>query len=236
MRRILLFALALLALPSYAYELHPFTASYTTDSSQIPVSGTAERRLSQQADQSWKLEFEASMMIAGLQEESTFRVEQSHLLPLSYRYDRNGLGKVKHVEQDFDWKAKKVTGSDRGKPFQHSLNRGLLDKSTYQIALQKDVAEGKKSMSYRVVDGDDIEIYDFRVLGSERVDTQAGQIEAIKVERVRDPTKSNRQTIFWLAKDWNYLLVRLHQVEKDGKEYDIMLKDGMVDGKQVAGK
>jgi len=41
--------------------------------------------------------------------------------------------------------------------------------------------------------------------------------------------------VLWFAKDWNYLLVRLHQVEKDGKEYQIMLKDGQVDGRTVKG-
>ena len=50
-----------------------------------------------------------------------------------------------------------------------------------------------------------------------------------------DPTQSSRKTVLWFAKDWNYLLVRLHQVEKDGKEYQIMLKDGQVDGRTVEG-
>ena len=48
---------------------------------------------------------------------------------------------------------------------------------------------------------------------------------------MRDPTKSKRKTVLWFAKDWDYLLVRLHQAETDGKEYQIMLKDGSVDGK-----
>ena len=116
------------------------------------------------------------------------------------------------------------------------LKSGLLDKSTYQLALQEDVAAGKQSMSYQVLDGDEIETFDFRVLGEETVPTEAGQIDAIKVERVRDPTKSNRQTVLWFAKDWGHLLVRLHQVEKDGKEYRIMLKQGSVDGRAVQGK
>ena len=101
--------------------------------------------------------------------------------------------------------------------------------------LQHDVAAGKQSVSYQVIDGDEIETYDFRVLGEERVRTKAGLIDAIKVERVRDPTQSSRKTVLWFAKDWNYLLVRLHQVEKDGKEYQIMLKDGQVDGRTVKG-
>jgi hypothetical protein len=129
-----------------------------------------------------------------------------------------------------------VLGSDRGDSVRLPLTKGMQDKSTYQLELQYDVAAGKQSMSYHVVDGDEVETYDFRVLGPERVRTKAGLIDAIKVERVRDPTKSSRKTVLWFGKDWDYLLVRLHQVETDGKEYQIMLKDGKVDGKTVRGQ
>jgi hypothetical protein len=174
-------------------------------------------------------------MIASLTEESTLRLDKETLLPQTYNFERGGLGKAKKVDLDFDWDAKKVTGSDRGDAINLPLNRGVLDKSTYQLALQHDVAAGKKSMSYQVVDGDEIDTYDFRVLGSEAVPTKAGQIDAIKVERVRDPTQSKRITVLWFAKDWDYLLVRLQQVETDGKEYTIMLQDGTVNGKSVKG-
>ena len=53
---------------------------------------------------------------------------------------------------------------------------------------------------------------------------------------MRDPGKSNRKTILWFAKDWDYLLVRLYQMETDGKEYQIMLKEGTIDGKTVTGE
>ena len=39
----------------------------------------------------------------------------------------------------------------------------------------------------------------------------------------------------WFAKNWDSLLVKLRQVEKDGKEYNIMLLDGTVNGKPVKG-
>ncbi len=236
MRRALLFALALISLPAAAVELTPFAASYTADWKQLPVSGSAERSLQALDNGLWKLNFEASMLVASVTEESTLRVENDALQPYSYLYERNGLGKGKKVEQRFDWQAKQVIGSDRDKPVKLPLNRGLLDKSTYQLALQYDVAAGTKSMSYQVVDGDEVETYDFRVLGEEVVRTKAGLIDAIKVERVRDPTKSSRKTILWFAKDWDFLLVRLHQVESDGKEYQIMLKEGTVNGKAVAGR
>jgi len=235
MRRVLLLALSLLALQAQAAELKPFTASYTADWKQVPVSGSAERHLTREDDGNWRLDFEASMLVAGFSEQSLFSDDKGALLPVSYHQERTGLGSGKAVALNFDWNAKQVTGEDRGDPVSFPLNRGLLDRSTYQIALQQDVADGEQSMSYQVIDGDEIETYDFRVLGEEAVRTRAGKLDAIKVERVRDPGRSNRKTILWFAKDWDYLLVRLQQVEKDGKEYQIMLDEGTVGGKAVKG-
>lgn len=236
MRRALLFAVALLTLPlAQAADLQPFSASYTADWKQLPMSGTASRSLEKTSNGAWKLSFKASMMIASLTEESTLTLDKDTLLPQSYHFKRGGLGKSKKADLDFDWNAKMVTGTDRGDAVKIPLNRGMVDKSTYQLALQHDVAAGKKTMSYQVVDDGEVDTYDFRVLGEEKVSTKAGLIDAIKVERVRDPTQSKRITVMWFAKNWDYLLVRLQQVENDGKEYNIMLLDGTVNGKAVKG-
>ena len=236
MRRALLLALSLLAIPAVqAADLQPFTASYTADWKQLPMSGSAERSLTKNSDGNWTLNFKASMMIASLTETSTFKVENNSLLPLTYTFERGGLGKAKKVNLDFDWATKMVTGTENKDPVKLPLISGMLDKSTYQLALQRDVAAGKKSMSYQVVEGEDVDTYDFRVLGPEKVETKAGSIDAIKVERVRDPTKNKRTTVMWFAPKWDSLLVRLQQVETDGKEYNIMLLDSTVGGKAVKG-
>ncbi len=236
MRRALLLALALFTLPAVqAAELKPFSASYTADWKQLPMSGTASRELKDNGNGTWTLNFTASMMIANLNESSVIKVDKDALLPQSYHFERGGLGKAKKTDLDFDWTTKTVTGTDRNDAIKLSVDRGVVDKSTYQLALQRDVAAGKKAMSYQVVDGDSIDTYDFRVLGTEKVATEAGQVDAVKVERVRDPTQNKRITVLWFAKDWNYLLVRLQQVETDGKEYNIMLKEGTVDGRAVKG-
>lgn len=235
MRRSLLLALTLCAASAQA-DLKPFTASYTADFKQLPISGSAERSLSPSADGLWHLRFNASMMVASVEESSSFREQAGRLLPEQYLYQRSGLGKSKEVMHHFDWSSNKVTGHDRNTPVNLPLTQGLLDKSTYQQALQNDLAAGKTAMSYQVLDGDEIEVFDFRVLSEETVRTRAGLIDAIKVERVRDPAQSKRQTTLWFAKDWDYLLVRLHQTEKDGKQYQIMLKNAQVDGQTVVGR
>ena len=192
MPRVLLLLLAVLALPvQAALELKPFSASYTADWKQVPISGTAGRSLKALDNGRWEL--------------------------------------------DFDQATKKVTGFENKDAVNVPLQSGMLDKSTYQLALQRDVAAGKKSMSYNVVEGTDVDTYDFRVIGPEKVQTKVGAIDAIKVERVRDPTQSKRITQMWFAKDQGGILVALRQVETDGKEYNIMLQDGKVDGKEVKG-
>lgn len=238
MRRALLFVLAALSLPAslMAADLQPFSASYTADWKQLPMSGTASRSLKLQEDGTWKLDFSASMLIAGLNETSWLTLHNGDVQPLKYRYARSGMGKAKKIKQDFDWSSQLVTGSDRGNPIKLTLIQGVQDKSSYQLALQRDIAAGKTSMSYQVVDGDELDTYDFRVLGEERVETVVGTVDAIKVERVRDPTQSKRKTTLWFAKDWDFLLVRLQQVEKDGKEYQIILESGSVNNKAVKGR
>ncbi|HCN62995.1 MAG TPA: DUF3108 domain-containing protein [Pseudomonas sp.] len=240
MRRALLLALSLLAVPAVqAAELHPFQASYTADWKQLPMSGSAERSLVKNDNGTWTLNFKASMMIASLSESSTFAFKNDSLIPQSYRFERGGLGKAKNINLDFDWTTNMVTGTFNKDPVKVTLLSGMLDKSTYQLALQRDVVAGKKSMSYQVVDEDGVDTYDFRVIGPEVVETKAGKVDAIKVERVRDPTldqnQNKRITEMWFAKSWDGLLVKLRQVEKDGKEYNIMLQDGTVDGKAVKG-
>lgn len=238
MRRAVLFLLAAFSLPAslMAADLQPFSATYTADWKQLPFSGKAERSLKQQDDGTWKLDFSASMLVASLNETSWLSLVNGDIRPHQYRYARKGMGKSKKIKQNFDWDTQQATGSDRGTPISLTLIQGIQDKSSYQLALQRDIAEGKTSMSYQVLDGDDLDTYDFRVLGEESVETVVGSVDAIKVERVRDPTQSKRVTILWFAKDWDFLLVRLQQVERDGKEYQIILENATVNNKTVKGR
>ena len=82
MRRALLLALSLLAIPAVqAADLQPFKASYTADWKQLPMSGSAERSLTKGADNVWTLNFKASMMIASLTETSVILFDKDTLQP-----------------------------------------------------------------------------------------------------------------------------------------------------------
>lgn len=227
-------ALTLAAGSASALELTPFSASYAADMKNIPVNGEAVHSLQQNADGSWHLSFSASMFVARLTEESSLQVVDEQIRPLSYHYERRGLGRGKEITQQFDWQQGQVTGEYKDETFNLPTEPGLLDKTTYQLALQADLAAGKQDMQYRVVDGDEVEEYHFRVVGEDRVTTRVGQFDAVEVERIREPD-AKRETTLWFAKDWNYLLVRLSQTETDGQHYQIMLKEASMNGQPVSG-
>lgn len=230
-------AAAVLALGSTlvsAQELVPFTASYAADMKNIPVNGEATHSLQANDDGTWTLSFHAGMFVARLTEESRLRLDGEQLVPLSYRYERKGLGRGRVTTQTFDWEAGLVTGEHKKDAFSLPTEPGLLDRTTYQLALQRDLMAGKKEMQYRVFDEDEVEEYRFRVTGERRVTTRAGQFDAVEVERVREPD-AKRETTLWFAKDWQYLLVRLSQVETDGQHYQIMLKEATLNGEPVVG-
>ncbi len=232
----LIFALALCAAPLRAAELKPFTASYTSERRYMLLGGKAERSLRVAADGLWTLNISAGILLASASETSTFRCDNERCVPLTYRYGRKGFGRNREGAYAFDWARMQAEGHDRGAPVRLPLKAGLLDRSTCQYALQLDVASGKTNMSYQVVVGSRVETVAFQVVGQERVQTAVGMIDAIKVERVRGSASVTRQTTLWLAKDWDCLLVRLRQVEKDGREYLITLKEGSVAGRPVVGR
>jgi len=206
-----------------AVELKPFKAVYEADwDSGLSFSGEAVRELSRQKDGSWLLISQADASIASLKETSRFTFKDGLMQPVRYTYKRKVLGKKRTAELDFDWANAKVTNNVGKQPWQMEIPTGTLDKLGYQLQLKLDL--GKQSeFSYQIADGGKLKTYNFKVIGNEQVSTPAGQYDAIKVQRDRGPN-SKRQTYIWFAPSQNNLIVRIHQTEKDGKEYGLTLK------------
>ncbi|MCA1768321.1 MAG: DUF3108 domain-containing protein, partial [Idiomarina sp.] len=62
--------------------------------------------------------------------------------------------------------------------------------------------------------------YRFKVLAKEQqLSLPYGEVEAIKVERIRD--NNRRQTFFWFAPELNYVMVKMQQF-KEGEEQATM--------------
>lgn len=200
-----------------------FQATYTvTSEGSISLKGESTRSLSQNKQQ-WLLQSEASALFASIKESSLFSIEQSQITPHQYSYNRKVLGKTRKANLSFDWKAQTVTNDVENKPWKMEIQPGVLDKLSYQLQLQADVAAGKQQFKYEVADGGHLKTYSFAVTGEETIDTPAGSFKSIRVERVYKD-KKDRQTLIWFAPALDFQLVKLFRKEKKDKTYSLLLK------------
>lgn len=201
-----------------------FQATYTVVSEgSVSLKGESTRSLRQNDKQQWLLQSQASALFASIKESSLFSVNQSQITPHQYSYNRKVLGKTRKANLSFDWQTQIVTNDVENKPWEMKVQPGVLDKLSYQLQLQTDVAAGKKELSYEVADGGRLKTYSFAVTGEETIETPAGSFKTIKVERVYKDNK-DRQTLIWFAPALDFQLVKLFRQEKKDKTYSLLLK------------
>lgn len=206
-------------------ELVPFEASYTAAMEKgLSLNGTAKRTLTSQGNDIWLYRTDVDSFIADIDESLVFRWEEGQVIPMRYRYRLSGfLVSDRKNSIDFDWSEGIATGKYKGKPFELELEEGLLDPLGYQLQLHQDIKNGKREMTYRVLDGKSIDTDRFAVINGETMSTGNEQKATLKAEKVREDSK--RQTLMWFSPEQNFLLVRLKQVEPDGSTYEIKLKE-----------
>lgn len=197
------------------------------------ISITATRSLKTLADGSQKFTFHADSWLASLKETSLFRWrEDNHIQPIRYQYSRKGLGRSREAVLDFDVSNNRVVNNVERRPWKMHVPDGVLDKLNYQLQIQADLLSGKPLLQYKIADGGSLKEYAFEVMGEEVVKTSAGRFNAVKIRRLRED--DDRTTTFWMARDWDYLIVRLQQKEDDST-YEIDLHEAVLDGKKVKG-
>lgn len=208
----------------------PFHATYKAKFSGFTIEAT--RELGTHPNGEHELIFSASTWLAKLRESSRFNWAEGQLVPNRYQYHREGLGRSRDAVLEFDWAQHKVVNNVQDKPWRMDIPDGALDKLSYQLQLRSDLLNGKRTLKYDIADGGRLKTYLFEMVGEELLDTRLGKLATVKIKKVR-ATGKKRVTYIWMAKHWDYLLVKLQQTEEDGKTYAIDLLRAEVDGKTV---
>lgn len=220
--------------PEATVDLIPMQATYRASLEKgIPFKGSATRTLKQLDDGSWIDSFKVESFIADIHESSRFRWDGIQAHPDQYRYALEGLMiPDRHRDIDFNWADQQANGDYEGHTIDMAFPDDALDPLSYQLQLRQDIKRGLTEMHYRVVTKNRIDEDEFAVVGTEILDTDFGKIETIKATKVRDPD-SKRKTLLWFAPEWDYLLVRLLQIETDGSRYEIHLDDAKLNGQSI---
>ena len=207
---------------STAPTLSPYRAVYASQwDLGLSFSGDAIRELKQQGD-SWSLSIKASALIAKISESSLLNYNNGTVQPARYEYHRKVLGSKRDTILQFNWSKGSVLNDTAKTPWSMDIPTGTLDKISYQLQLRLDLISQKKDLVYQIADGGKLKTYRFKRVGNETIKTKLGEFDTVKIQRDRGED-SKRETYIWLAPELDYLIVKLHQIEKDGKEYSLLL-------------
>jgi hypothetical protein len=195
------------------FKVETFDAHYNVKLDGFKV-GELSQRVALREDGTYLLE--TIMHVTGLVswfksdkvvEQSVMRAVDDTLQPISYSYRYTGRNKDVVERIDFDWNKMQVSSLRDGKITLLPAGKGLLDKQVYQLLVRRDLARGKKKMSYPVAERSRLTTFDIVVLGEESVVTPFGKYRTIKVQR--------GATTLWCAPELNYTVVQLAR-EEDG--------------------
>ncbi len=215
----------------------PLTYQAKYSARAVGMSATAERKLESMDNSRYLLTQSMTVRVLGatlgqILETSQFTHRDGNLLPEMYRYLQTGISK-REEEVAFDWNQHVAVSSDKDNQWQLAITPGILDKLSFQLHLRETLAnEEVREMEIRMVDASEIETHLYRVTGAEAVETGLGVLDCIKVERIREPG-SARRTTFWLARDWDLLLVKFEQTSGSGSETSLLLEEAVIAGQVV---
>ncbi len=210
--------------------LKPYEAIYQAKVKGLKVK--MKRRFTPEDDQV-SISMTANKLIFSIKEFSRMQVEDGlRLRAISYQHERRNLGDRHDRDLVFNWENNTV--SDRLRPKQQpmAVEFPIYDKVSYQEQLRLDLLRdpSQTRFEYLTTDGEGSKVYAFDFVGEEIIDTPLGKLRTVKYKRDRGPD-SERQTFIWFARDWDYLLARLDQIEgPDKKPERLLIREAQLDG------
>ena len=209
--------------------LTPYTLSYSATYNGMDIS--AERQLKLTNDR-YELTTTAKNLFSSIEEEGVFLLDENRgIVDQKYQYKRSILGVKKTETLKYNRETGVANYKTKKKKRQVKLKEGYLNRLSYQVQLQRDLINQVSPLQYQVISRGRLKEYNFETLGEETLDTPIGKIKALKVRRIREDDE--RETLFWFAPEWNYLLVQLWQREEGGEDYKIVIKKGSLDKKPL---
>lgn len=206
--------------PAIAAVLQPFTVNYRVNVSKIPTPIRATLTLTEAGDDQYRMGLAVKSMLMDNSEQSLFQWRNCQPHTLTYQHDFEGFRRERHHRMTFNWDTLRVSGhssaDDEGQDdFDYSITEDTLDELTMLLKARCIMQEGVSQYQLTSAYGKRLRTHFIHVVGEETMNTPLGRLRTIKFEKRRDQD-SKRRTIFWLAPDLDYLLVRARHVEGTG--------------------
>src|SRR5215467_9148464 len=143
------------------------------------------------------------------------RITAQGLRPDEYR-DERPFGWVATAK--FDWEARTVTQSRKGKSETQKMPAVAQDPLSLAYTFAFVPPRGKEYDIVRA-DGRGLTPFHFAVVGNEKLATPIGELETLHISKVKDGP-DDKATDIWFATERNFIPVRVLVVDKDGARAD----------------
>lgn len=231
-------ACMLTATPGMAQQLLPAPMTYDAEyeARAMGMSTNAYRRLESTGDNQFTLSHGLSLSVLGanlitVEEKSLFNWDESGAVPLAYHYRQTGVRR-RDERVAFDWNAgnpdqSTATMNRDDREQTQNISKSTLDNLSFSAQLSADLMNNPALraadtlLSYQILDARRLETHEYRVVGEEIINTPAGELDTVKLERIRD-IDSERTTAIWLSKNHQYTLAKLSQTE-GGSDMELSL-------------
>lgn len=139
-------------------------------------------------------------------------VTSKGLRPLHFEHHR-GADPAKLIVADFDWDKLNVSHKFDGKIETAALEEGTQDRlsQVYQFMFQP---PQQAMIKVRLSTGRKLNLYDYHVIGEEKMQTSVGSFQTLHLTKPRTPDEDGIE--LWLAKSRGLFPVRIVFNEKDG--------------------
>ena len=158
------------------------------------------------------------MLYGAPRELTLFCVKNGVIRPTHFEFEL-GKGNRQNFSMDFDWKTRKVKTLKEGNLTVRNFEDETYDRFVLREVVRqwvqnrgKDLKEGDE-LKFKMMDDDSLNDYRFVYAGLEKVETPAGEFEAMRVDRVNNPDRILRA---WIAPSRDYTIVKLEQF-RNGK-------------------
>ncbi len=229
-----LFVSCIATLPAIAqtnWQPDQYRATYAAKYNGMPVEATRELK---KTNQGYRLVSSVKGLLGHVTEQEEFHLgSEGRIHPDRYTSEKAFLGIESSEQMVVDNKANKAVYTRKKKVRELAVSAHYLGPVSYQVQLARDLQVSAPSLSYQIMSRGKIRDYHFEILGEENLTIPIGVIRVLKLQRVRDAGEQ-RQTVFWMAPDWGFLIVKIYQQEEDGANYELILKTAKINGKPVS--
>lgn len=146
-----------------------------------------------------------------ISEVSTFKEvtdgDSTELQPQTYRF-RQDKERRREVDAAFDWNAKTIDHTYRGKTVTESFTDPVLDRLTVTLLIMNAMRHDFTNAELPIFDTGRIKAVEFVFTGPETLTTRLGDMETVRVIN-RNATGGSRETTTWFAPSLDYLPVKI---------------------------